>query len=108
LRRTGGQEYAAPMTSAAPTDTSSTRPWVTASTTGTTAHSATIRRAAGTDSSPAAMGSSGLLMRSISTSSSWLMPTMKTFTHQPASRTQTRSSRSAARSPPARSATAMQ
>ena len=32
--------------------------------------------------SPAAIGSNGLLMRSISTSSIWLMPTMKTFTHQ--------------------------
>jgi hypothetical protein len=71
------------------------------------AHSATILRPASAVSSPAATGSSGLLMRSISTSSSWLTPTMKTFTQRPATSTQNRSKTSAARSPPASSAAAI-
>ena len=55
------------------------------------AATATIRRAASSDRSPAAIGSHGLLRRSISTSSIWLIPVMKTFTHRPASRVHSRS-----------------
>ena len=59
--------------------------------TGAIAAAATIRRAASSDRSPAAIGSHGLLRRSISTSSTWLMPTMKTFTHAPAKSVHSRS-----------------
>ena len=50
------------------------------------------------DRSPAAIGSHGLLSRSISTSSIWLIPTMKTFTHSAgdaASRSRSTASRGA-------------
>ena len=53
LSRTGGSEYAAPTASAATTAAVSSRPWVSASTIGMTAATATIRHAAGGDSSPA-------------------------------------------------------
>ncbi len=79
------------MASAALTETSSIHPWVTASTTGTTAATATMIRPCAIVSSPEASGSRGLLMRSISTSVIWLMPTMKTFTARAASRVQTTS-----------------
>jgi hypothetical protein len=65
---------------------------------GAMAATATIRRAAPSERSPAAIGSHGLLRRSISTSSTWLMPVMKTFTHRPASRVQSRSTAFDARS----------
>ena len=86
------------MASATPTATVSSTPWVTAMSTGATAATATIRRAASSDRSPAAIGSHGLLRRSISTSSIWLMPVMKTFTHRPASRVHSRSTAFDARS----------
>ena len=59
--------------------------------TGTTAHAPTIQRAAPIDSSPLASGRNGLLTRSISTSVISLTPTMKTFTHQPATSVHARS-----------------
>jgi hypothetical protein len=74
---------------------------VTASTSGITADAATIRRAATRLRSPAAIGRNGLLMRSISTSSIWLIPTMKTFTHQAARSVQSRSKSLASSAPPA-------
>ena len=60
-----------------------------------TAHATTIRRPAAGLRSPAATGRNGLLIRSISTSSSWLIPTMKMFTHQAATSVQKRSKSSA-------------
>ena len=86
------------MSSATPTATSSSAPWVIAIATGAMAATATIRRAASSDRSPAAIGSHGLLRRSISTSSIWLIPVMKTFTHRPASSVHSRSTASDARS----------
>jgi hypothetical protein len=68
----------------------SSGPWVRPSPTGTAAQTATIRQAASTDRSPAARGRCGLLTRSISMSVIWLTPTMATFTHAPASITQSR------------------
>jgi hypothetical protein len=65
-----------PIASAASTITSSIGPCVSASTTGSTPAAATMARACAAVRSPAASGSAGLLMRSISTSSIWLMPTM--------------------------------
>ena len=65
---------------------SSATPWVAAISIGSTAATATIRRAASSERSPAAIGSHGLLRRSISTSSIWLIPATNTFTHRPARR----------------------
>ena len=86
------------MSRATPTATSSSAPCVTAIATGAMAATATIRRAASSDRSPAAIGSQGLLRRSISTSSIWLIPVMNTFTHRPASSVHSRSTTFEARS----------
>ena len=86
------------MASATLTATSSVAPCVAAMTIGAMAATATIRRAASSDRSPAAIGSHGLLRRSISTSSIWLIPVMKTFTHRPASSVHSRSTAPDARS----------
>src|SRR4051794_17336628 len=88
LSRSGGTEYATPTSSAATTAAISTQRCVRARTSGIAAATATIRQAAGTDSSPAAIGSRGLLTRSISTSVIWLSPTIATLTPVPASSTQ--------------------
>src|SRR5262245_8143815 len=98
LRCSGGHEYAQPIASATVTAISSATPWVAAITSGVTAATATMRRPASSDRSPAAIGSHGLLTRSISTSSTWLMPTMNTFTHAPASSVHSRSAAPEARS----------
>ena len=74
--RAGGTEYAVPTTSAAATAASSSAPWVSASASGRTAAAPTIHHARSSDRSPAAIGSPGLLTRSMSTSVIWLMPTM--------------------------------
>jgi hypothetical protein len=107
LSRSGGTEYAVPTARPMPTATSSAAPCVIASATGTAAATATIQRPASGLRSPAAMGSAGLLMRSISTSSSWLMPTMKTFTHHAATSVIARWKGSAVRSPAAKRVTAI-
>jgi hypothetical protein len=64
---------------------------VTASISGTTVQTITIARAPGNDSSPAAIGSHGLLMRSISTSVIWLTPTIAMLTIRPTSSVAARS-----------------
>ena len=86
------------MASATPTATVSAAPCVTAISSGTMAAAATTRRAVSSDRSPAAIGSHGLLSRSISTSSIWLIPVMKTFTQRPASSVHSRSTAPDARS----------
>src|SRR5439155_377770 len=79
-REVGGGEYAAPTSRPVSTPANSIGPCVRASTTGTRPATATIARPWPRVSSPAASGRNGLLTRSISTSSSWLSPTMKTLT----------------------------
>ena len=74
--RAGGSEYAVPTSSAAATAASSSAPCVSASASGSAPAAATIHHARSTLRSPAAIGSRGLLTRSISTSVIWLMPTM--------------------------------
>ena len=86
------------MASATPTATVSATPWLTAISSGAIAATATTRRAASSERSPAAIGSHGLFRRSISTSSIWLIPVMKTFTHRPARRVHSRSTAFEARS----------
>ena len=76
LSRSGGSEYAVPTTRPTTTATVSSAPCVIASTTASAAVVATIARPVSIVISPAASGRNGLLTRSISTSSSWLMPTM--------------------------------
>ena len=68
---------------------------------GSTVHAATIARAAAGESSPAAIGRNGLLTRSISTSVSWLTPTIAMLTVRPATSVASRSP-----TPPARAASA--
>jgi hypothetical protein len=67
--RSGGDEYAAPTNRPARTAASSIGPWVIAITAALIAVAPTISFAAARLSSPAASGRSGLLTRSMSTSS---------------------------------------
>src|SRR4051794_21923763 len=84
LSRMGGSEYSAPTARPAATAAVSAAPCVTAMASGTTLQAATIPLAAVGERSPAATGRYGLLTRSMSTSVSWLTPTMATLTASPA------------------------
>src|SRR5437762_9538751 len=91
LSRVGGSEYRAPTARPAATAVVSGAPCVTAMASGTTLQAATIVLAAAGERSPAATGRYGLLTRSMSTSVSWLTPTMATLTVRPATSVAARS-----------------
>ena len=85
LSRNGGSEYSAPTASPAATATVSTAPCVTRQRErDRRAGDARSPRAAPSESSPAAIGRNGLLIRSISTSVIWLTPTIAMLTVRPA------------------------
>src|SRR4051812_46150490 len=84
LRRAGGRLYSAPTARPAMTATVSAVPWVRAMPIGSTVHAMTMTAACLAVRSPAAIGRYGLLTRSISTSVSWLTPTIATLTARPA------------------------
>src|SRR5690349_25023214 len=80
LSLAGGRLYSAPTARAAATAIVSAAPWVSAMASGTTVHAITMIVAFLTLRSPAAIGRYGLLTRSISTSVSWLTPTIAMLT----------------------------
>jgi hypothetical protein len=91
LSRNGGREYSAPTASPAATAPVSNAPCVTAIASGSAVQTITIVRAPASERSPAAIGSHGLFIRSISTSVIWLTPTIAMFTASPATSVASRS-----------------
>ena len=86
------------MASATLTATSSSAPCVIAMSQRRSGRDGDDPPPASSDRSPAAIGSHGLLSRSISTSSIWLIPAMKTFTQGPPASVHSRSATPEARS----------